>query len=300
MGQRRHRLRVPAFLGALLCAAIASGAHAGPSVTLVGDDQVGAVIGELAAAERAEIRYQDEVFELTVVGAGVTLRSPAPGAGATAVADLLQVTDIALIIMDSTVGPTPVIRETVLIARQARVPMVAMLLTNVQRLYAKAPEDATELLALEVQEIRELLSTYDLNGNAARVYLDAPPPEPVAGIEGFGNREALKSLSRFAPRRVRSADAGQVSELWGAVYLLTDLEADGHAISLAPRDSIVVWSEGTQSKATLSSLSEYYPGDFREMSLSLESPVRGMEGSRILLVSGKRVVGLGAITQIKR
>jgi hypothetical protein len=35
------------------------------------------------------------------------------------------------------------------------------------------------------------------------------------------------------------------------------------------------------------------------MSLSLETPVRGIEGSRILLVSGERVVGLGAITQIK-
>jgi translation elongation factor EF-Tu-like GTPase len=300
MGPLRYWFGIPAALGALLCSVFASQTHAGPSVTLVGDDTAGIVIRELAATERSEIRLRDDVYELSVVSAGVTVRSLAPGAGATAMADLLQVTDIALIVMDSTVGPSPVIREHVLIARQARVPMLAMLLTNVDRLYATAPEDGTELLVLEVQEMRELLSTYDLDGNAIRVYVDARPPESVAGIAAFGQREALRALSRFAPQRVRSADTGQVSQIWGAVYLLTGPEADGHAISLAPHDSIVVWSEGTQSKATLSSVSEYYPGDFREMSLSLRSAVRGMVGSRILLVRGERVVGLGAITEITR
>jgi len=300
MARRVYRVRAPAFVGAFFCALLASGAHAGPTATLVGDEQLRVVVGDVAAAEGSEIRYRDDVYELRVVGAGVTLRSLVPGAGAAAMANLLQTTDIALIVMDSTVGPTPVIREHVLIARQARVPMFALLLTNVGRLYANAPDEATELLTLEVQELRELLSTYDLDGNAARVYFDARPPETGAGAEGFGHREALRALSNFAPRRVRSVDPGQVSEIWGAVYLLTDLEADGHAISLAPRDSIVVWSEGTQSKATLGSISEYFPGDFREMPLSLESPVTGAQGSRILLVSGKRVVGLGAITQITR
>lgn len=284
---------------ALLCVVFSSAIHAGPKVTLVGDDYLGVVIREVAAAEQSEIRRRDGVYELSVKSAGVTVRSLAPGAGATAMADLLQVTDIALIVMDSTIGPTPVIREHVLIARQARVPMLAMLLTKVERLYAKAPAEAAELLAIEAEEIRELLSTYDLNGDAAGVYYDTRPPGTVAGVAGFGYREALRVLSRFEPRRVRSAEMGRVGEIWSAVYLLTDLEADGNAISLAPRDSIIVWSEGTQSKATLSSFSQYRPGDFREMSLSLEAPVRGMEGSRILLVSGERVVGLGAITQIK-
>ena len=92
----------------------------------------------------------------------------------------------------------------------------------------------------------------------------------------------------------------RVSEFWGAVYLLTEPEADGHAVSLKPGDSIVVWCEGTKSSATLASLTQFHPGDFREMPLAMEAPVKAREGSRILLVSGDRVVGLGAVTQTGR
>ena len=97
---------------------------------------------------------------------------------------------------------------------------------------------------------------------------------------------------------MRNVEMGRVKSIWGAVYLLTDLEVDGNATDLGPKDSVVLWSEGTQSKATLESVSSYHPGDFREMPLSMEAPVLGVEGSRILLVNDDRVVGLGAITQI--
>ena len=282
----------------LLCVTFAPAAYAGPSVTLVGDDSRGVIMREAAANERSEIRRGHDVYELVIESVGVTMRSLIPGGSAAAMADLLHVTDIALIVIDSTKGPTPVIREHILIARQARVPMLAMLLTNVERLYAGVPDEAAELLAMEVQEIRELLSAYDLNGDSVDVYYDSRAPGAGTAIAGYGTREALRALSRFVPRRVRTGELRKVRELWGAVYLLTDLEADGNAVSLSPQDEITIWSEGTQSRATLNSISQYHPGDFREMALSLEEPLNGMEGSRILLLSGERVVGLGAITQI--
>jgi translation elongation factor EF-Tu-like GTPase len=156
------------------------------------------------------------------------------------------------------------------------------------------------LLALEILEIRELLSTYDLKGDSVLVSYDAQTPEPGAAIAAYGVRETLRTLSRFAPLRVQSGDIGSANEIWGAVYLLTESEVDGHAVSLTPQDSVLVWSEGTQSRATLSSVTPYFPGDFREMPLSMDVPVKGREGSRILLVRGDRVVGLGTITQIGR
>lgn len=282
----------------LLCLILAPAVYAAPSVTLIGDDYRGVVMRAAAADERSEIRRGGDVYELVLESVGVTVRSLVPGGGAGAMADLLHVTDIALIVIDSTKGPTPVIREHILIARQARVPMLAILLANVRRLYAGVPDDAAGLLAIEVQEIRELLSAYDLNGDSVDVYYDSRMPEAGTAAAGFGMREALRALSRFVPRRVRAGDLLKVRELWSAVYLLTDLEADGNAVSLSPQDEITIWSEGTRSKATLNSISQYHPGDFREMALSLEEPLNGMEGSRILLLSGERVVGLGAITQI--
>lgn len=298
MGPARTGARLRTFIAAVLCVAFAPVAYASPGVTLIGDDYRGFLMREAAAGERSEIRRGGDVYELLLESVGVTVRNLVPGGGVAAMADLLHVTDIALIVIDSTKGPTPVIREHILIARQARVPMLAILLANVQRLYASAPDEAAELLAIEVQETRELLSAYDLNGDSVRVYYDSGAPGSATPVSSFGMREALRTLSRFVPRRVGAGELVEVRELWGAVYLLTDLEADGNAVSLSPQDEIIVWSEGTRSKATLSSISSYHPGDFREMALSLEQPLKATEGSRILLMSGERVVGLGAVTQI--
>jgi len=298
---RRARLLSPigGGVGALLWVAFAACAQAGPVVTLIGDSYRFVVMDEVAAAERSGMQSRNGFDEVEAAGAGVTLRNSSGGAGAIQMADLLQVSDIALIVVDATVGPTPVVREHILIARQARVPMLAMLLTNVARLQADAPQEDDELLAVEVEEVRALMSIYDLDGAGARVYYDARTT--AAGDAAvFGSREALRALSRYLPRRVRPADMGQVSEIWAAVYLLTELESAGKAVTLTPQDTITVWSEGTRTQARLASVTPYYPGDFREMLLSLASPLTGTQGSRLLLVSGEQVVGLGAITEILR
>ena len=300
MAVRARLCGLPMLAGVLLGLSPFAAALAAPAVALIGDDERVLVFAEAAAGEQTTVRREHGVDALDAVNAGVALSSPAPGIGVTALANLLQVSDIALIVMDATVGPTPVIREHILIARQARVPMLALLMTNVQRLYARAPEESAALLDLEVQELRALLSTYELDGDGVGVYYDAPVPQPAVGVGAFGIRESLRVLAKLLPRRVRSGEPAPVHEFWSAVYLLTDLETDGHAVSLGPRDSVVLWSEGTQSQATLDSVSEYHPGDFREMKLALETPVDAMQGSRILLVRGERVVGLGAVTEINR
>lgn len=292
---RRFR---PHWFVTLFLAACACVAHAGSKVALIGDEYRGVVLRQVAAEERSEIQRRGDVYALAVATVGLTLSSLAPGGGVTTLADLLLETDIGVIVVDSTRGPTPAIREHILVARQARVPMLAMLLANVKDLHAGAPDDAAELLALEVQEIRELISSYDLAGDSVPVFFDARTRGSDAGAAAFGVGETLRALAKFAPRRVQAGEMQSAGEIWGAVYLLTQAEADGQAVSLAPDDSITVWSEGTQSTATLASMTRYHPGDFREMPLVMQSPLKGREGSRILLVSGDRVVGIGAITQM--
>ena len=295
MGARIRRA-LPLSLFILLL--VACVARAGSKVALIGDEHRGAVLREIAAGERSEIRRRGDIYELAVDTVGLSLTSLAPGGSITTLADSLLETEIGLIVVDSTRGPTPAIREHVLVARQARVPMLAVLFANVGELYARAPEEAGELLAIERREVRDLLSTYDLNGDASLVFYDAQPPEAVIDVAAYAPRDTLRTLSKFAPSRVPSGDMQKADKIWGAVYLLTEAEAAGHAVSLAPEDSVIVWSEGTQSRAKLASVSAYHPGDFREMPLAMEQPLSGREGSRILLVKSDRIVGLGAITQV--
>lgn len=294
------RLHRSIVIGALLLAVSISAVHAGPKVVLIGDDYRGVILRDVAAGEQTDIRREGDVYELAVKSVGLTLASLVPAGNVTTLANLLHASEIALIVVDSTRGPTAEIREHVVVARQARVPMLAMMLGNVKSLHEAAPDEASELLALETREILDLLSTYDLNSSTVPLFYDAQTPEGADDIAAFGWRDTLHALSRFAPRRARTGRVQNVAEIWGAIYLLTEAEADGRVASLMPNDSVVVWSEGTQSKATLASMTQYHPGDFREMPLVMEAPLKGREGSRILLVSGDRVVGLGAITQISR
>jgi translation elongation factor EF-Tu-like GTPase len=286
------------IVGALLCVLFTPVARSEPIVALVGDSYRLKVMRDLAVGEGSEIRIRNKIEALKSKSTGVTLRTPMPAAGVTRVADMLQDADIALIVVDATIGPTDIIRQHILIARQARVPMLALLFGNVARLHAGAPKESAELLAIEAEEIRALLSAYDLDDATFRVYYDAEAPGVAAQDAAPGGREALRALSNFATRRIRPSAMGQVSEIWAAVYLLTDSETAGKAITLAPGDTIVLWSEGVQSTAKLSSVSTYQPGEFREMSLTLVAPIEAAEGSRLLLVRGDNVVGLGAITQI--
>lgn len=293
-------IRTALLVGTLVCLAASTAAHAGSNVVLIGDEHRGVLLREAAAEERSEIRRRGDTYELAVKSVGLTLRSLVPGGAVTALANVLHGSEIALIVVDSTKGPSAAIREHVLVARQARTPMLAMVLVNVARLYAGAPEEAGELLSLEIREIRDLVSTYELGGESLPIFYDAEIPDAGEDVAAFSTREALRTLSRFTLRRASTSGAADAREVWGAVYLLTELEVRGRAGSLSPNDSIIVWSEGTQSKATLASLTPYFPGDFREMPLAMESSLKAREGSRILLVNGGRVVGLGAITQIVR
>ncbi len=300
MGFPDRTVRAASLAGTLLCLMLVLDANAGPNVVLIGDEHGGVLMRDVAAAERSPIRRRGDTYELAVKSVGLTLRNLVPGGSVTALANMLHRSDIALIVVDSTRGPRAVVREHVLVARQARTPMLAMLLVNVQRLHAEAPDEAAELLALEIREVRALLSTYELDGESLPVFFDARVPDAGEGVAAFSAREALRTLSRFTPRRVSTSGLGNASELWGAIYLLTEAETDGHAAGLSPNDSIVVWSEGMQTVATLVSVTRYHPGDFREMPLAMEPPLKVREGSRILLVKAERVVGLGAVTQIVR
>lgn len=257
-------------------------------------------MSDIAAKEQSDIRRLGDIHELSVPTVALTFRTLAPEGSVMALADVLHASDIALIVVDSTSGPTPTIREHILVARQARVPMLSVLLVDVERLYAKAPDQAAGLLALEVGEIRELLSTYELKGDSVLVSYDAETPGLEDPGAAHGLRETLRTLSRFVPVRVQPAEMGSANEIWGAIYLLTEAETGGHAESLMPDDSVMVWSEGTRSRAKLASISPYFPGDFREMPLTLDAPLKAREGSRILLLRDGRIVGLGAVTQLGR
>ena len=89
--------------------------------------------------------------------------------------------DGAILVVSATDGPMPQTREHILLARQVGVPAMVVFMNKVDLV------DDEEILELVELEIRELLSSYDFDG-------DNIPDHP-----GFGD------LPRFAVRTTSSA-----------------------------------------------------------------------------------------------
>lgn len=297
MGGLARSARILVLAGASLLAFPAASA---PGIVLLGDDHRSVIMRDVAASESTEIQRRGDIYELDVRRFGVAMRTLAPGGAITELADALHASEIGLVVVDATRGISPAVREHIVVARQARTPMLAVMLVNVERLHQKAAEESDDLLSLEIEDIRDLLAGYGFDADSTRIFFDARPAAVETQPEATGIFETLGVLSLFGPRRAGAAALESTGEIWGAVYLLGEAETNGEARTLSPNDSLVVWSEGMHANATLASLTAYHPGDFREMPLSMQSPIEVREGSRILLVSGERVVGLGAVTQIGR
>ena len=293
---------VPAIRVLVLGAAslLSCAVHSAPGIVLLGDDYRGVIMRDLAAGERSDIERRGDIYELEVRRVGVSLRNLAPGGAITELADALHASEIGLVVVDATRGISAAAREHILVARQARTPMLAVIFTNIERLHDKAGEESDDVLGIEIQDVRDLMASYGFDADSTRIFFDARPVALQTQPEAAGIMETLRVLSLFGPRRAGAANLHSAGEIWGAVYLLGDAETNGSASTLSPNDSLVVWSEGRHANATLASLTAYHPGEFREMPLAMQTPLEVQEGSRILLVRADRVVGIGAVTQIGR
>lgn len=98
------------------------------------------------------------------------------------IANQVRTADIALLVVDSTQGPLPSVREQLIIARQARIPQIAIYFSNTRTLQNVAPKDAAELLELEEIEMRELMGKYEMKGDKAEVFLMATCRESVNNL----------------------------------------------------------------------------------------------------------------------
>ena len=72
--------------------------------------------------------------------------------------------DGAILVVSAADGPMPQTREHILLARQVGVPYIIVFMNKCDMV------DDAELLELVEMEIRDLLSSYDFPGDAARSY----------------------------------------------------------------------------------------------------------------------------------
>ena len=98
--------------------------------------------------------------------------------------------DGAILVVAATDGPMPQTKEHVLLARQVGVPAIVVALNKCDMV------DDEELIELVEMEVRELLSTYEFDG-------DNIPVDPRGGLPGAAGRREVGRLDRRAHGRCR-------------------------------------------------------------------------------------------------
>lgn len=236
----------------------------------------------------------------TSIDLATTITLTAPPDNAIAAANQLHTADLAFLVVDATQGPLPVVREQLIVARQARIPGLVIYFSNTAALLAAAPKDAPELLELEEMEMRELLGNYEMGGEKAVVLFDGDVRQIHKSSFAKGSSEVPRFLASYAPRRPVARGLRPITELKCQLYLLSNPEANGKGITLKDKSGIETWLEGQSGKGTVQASKPYRPGDVGELVLRLATPLQGVEGSRILLLKNGATVGLGVVEKIVR
>lgn len=223
---------------------------------------------------RKDVLHECVARNVCPAGSETAFALPPPQATAAQTADAAQQAALGVLVVDPAIGPLPVTREHIVVARQARVPKLAVLFTQSDAL------DDKDLLELETMEMRDLLETYEMDGDHARIYV---------GDQGL--RQLLADAAALLPRPQSSALADS-RRLHGYIYNLSRAEG-GHALSAG--DSMDIWIGGQTVRCRLVSPQAVADGETPEVRLETERPLAASAGQRFLLQQNGRLIAAGVV-----
>lgn len=223
---------------------------------------------------RKDVLHECVARNVCPAGSETAFALPPEQATAAQTADAAQQAALGVLVVDPAIGPLPVTREHIVVARQARVPKLAVLFTQSDAL------DDKDLLELETMEMRDLLETYEMDGDHARIYV---------GDQGL--RQLLADAAALLPRPQSSALADS-RRLHGYIYNLSRAEG-GHALSAG--DSMDIWIGGQTVRCRLVSPQAVADGETPEVRLETERPLAASAGQRFLLQQNGRLIAAGVV-----
>ena len=222
---------------------------------------------------RKDVLHECVARNVCPAGSETAFALPPEQATAAQTADAAQQAALGVLVVDPAIGPLPVTREHIVVARQARVPKLAVLFTQSDAL------DDKDLLELETMEMRDLLETYEMDGDHARIYV---------GDQGL--RQLLADAAALLPRP-QSSGLADSRRLHGYIYNLSRAEG-GHALSAG--DSMDIWIGGQTRRCRLVAPQSVAAGETPEVWLETEM-LTAAAGQRFLLQQNGRLIAAGVV-----
>ena len=217
------------------------------------------------------------------LGSAPGVEVPHKDASASEVANAAAKAKHAVLVIDAANGPLPVTREHILIARQARIPSLSILVINTAAL--NGLPDKASLIEKEVAETRQIFDKYEIKGSAVPLFFD------VSGLKSI----LAETVTLPARQPVSSASAPS-KDISGIIYLLSVPESSG-ATAIGPGDTVKVWIGGQTTNAKVISSATIKPGGVGDIQLTAEVPVGCDPGQRFLFESRGKIVAAGVVTK---
>ena len=269
-------------------------------IAVVGANNDMDLIEQWASAESALVNETRASHSFKIDNLNARVLAPTPETSPAQVASVLYQANAAMIVIDATKGPLPINREHIILARQARVPVVAIMLANVDELHSLAPHEARELLKLVEEEVRFLMASYELDGRSALLFHDAKVGANTPKSSSGGLSKAGSVVSSLTVGGSRDQPTDPQRQGRGQVYLLTNAETNGRAASISASSAMVMWSEGASTAVEVTSATALAPGDVGEVTIHAPRMFLGEAGSRFVLIQNESVVGIGVLTEVSR
>lgn len=206
---------------------------------------------------------------------------------------------VSVLVLDATEGPLPQNREYALATRQAGVQYIVVLITKVDELFAAVGDaEGANLLALEEQEIRNVLELYGIGGSDTLVFHDSAQtsrgtPTMSGDIRALASRVATLPSGARAHKKMKHSASGS-----GEMYLLTEPEANGRAITIEGSRNLQLWISGRSTPAAITVKGVARPGDVAEFSFQADAAVPAEAGAQMMLVDDGSIVGIGMVTAL--
>lgn len=234
------------------------------------------------AASRNDVVLLGDDSRLSLSSSG-SLDAPPANASASEVANASLRAKHAVIVVDAESGPLPVTREHIIIARQAGVASMSMLVVNTAAL-DRLPDKAS-IIDLEIAEVRQIFDAYDMKGGMVPVF-----------FEEAGLASIVDDVSTLPARAIEADVSTPRQKFSGVLYLLSAPESAGVS-TIRSGDAVTAWINGQTVSATAQAKESIEPGEVADIELKMEVPLAVSAGQRFLFESQGKIVGAGVVTK---
>lgn len=213
------------------------------------------------------------------------IKVPSANSSASDAANAAKNAKHGILVVDAANGPLQVTREHILIARQAGVPALSILVVNTSAL--DGLKDKSELIKQQITEVRELLNKYEMRGNTAEVFFD------YTGLKNLISKTVL-----LPPRKTHATGSSRSRRVSAFIYNLSSYESN-KAEPIMQDKRIVVWLNGQTVSGSSLVNAKIEPGRTGEMGISFDKPIYVSPGLRFFIERDKRIVSAGVVISIK-